>query len=112
MRIAGRGKLTRDVLGVAGLMVEALQVQEVVLVHEELEHHRAAAGQLLAARHDAGVARDPRGLHLILVCTTQECSLMAYNLFSIAWCQRASPGLHAWLQSAKLACTCLTLCRI
>lgn len=77
MRIAGRGKHTRDVLCVAGLMVEALEVQEVVLVHKEPEHHCAATGELLAARHDAGVTRDPRGLHLILVCTTQNCSLMA-----------------------------------
>ena len=60
---------TRDVLGVPGLVMEALEVQEVLLVHIELQHHRAAARQLLGAGHDAGVARYPSRLQLVLVCT-------------------------------------------
>ena len=58
----------RDELGVPGLVMEALEVREGVLVHKELEDDRAAAGQLLAAGHDAGVACYPGRLDLILVC--------------------------------------------
>ena len=67
---------TRDVLGVPGLVVEALEVQEVLLVHIELQHHRTAARQLLAAGHDAGIARYSGRIQLILICATCPASMV------------------------------------
>ena len=79
----------RNELGVSGLVVESLEVREGVLVHKELEDNRAAAGQLLAAGHDAGVARYPGRVHIILVCA-------ALSLWSLG-------GIKFTIQAGMLA---------
>ncbi len=66
---------TGNVLGISGLVVEALEVGEAILVHKKLECHRAAAGQLLAAGHNAGVTRYSGCVQLILVCIACHASL-------------------------------------